>query len=114
MARTSIAINELQSFGRGLSGALSTTAADATNDMVWSVNQGRDFLWIRNPSGSGATCNVTVGATSVAVEQDEDWIFGPFDPLTYNEDDNTVNVDLDFDTTVIIAVIRLPARYSRG
>ncbi len=95
------------------------SSADATNDH--SVANGRGDVFVHVVNGGGGAINVTVPTPSTAVQgltiedpvinvpAGEDRFIGPFDLGNFNQSDGSgIYVDLDSDTSVTIAAIRLP------
>lgn len=95
------------------------SSADATNDH--SVANGRGDVMIHVVNGGGGAINVTVptpataaqGLTiqdpTISVPAGQDRFIGPFDLGVFNQSDGTgVYIDLDSDTSVTIAALRLP------
>lgn len=115
MARTAIAVQEIQFLG---SGAIAFTAADATNGMMFP-NDGRTVLLIKNGGAGAITVTVTsvpdeygrTGDLIISVAAGEERIVGPLRPALFNQrsgaDQGTVYVGFSAATSVTVAAPRL-------
>lgn len=118
MARTAIAITEVGN--QGSKNPITYTAGDAANDHAFE-NTGREVLLVKN----GATdVQVTVHAVPdeagrevdivATVSANTEALFGPFKPAWWNQrsgvDQGKIQVDIDDDTNVELAVFRLTHR----
>ena len=111
MARTSIPVTDQPNEG---STEISYTSGDATNDMKF-VNTGTVILLV---SVGGTQTQITVKAVAdmagrsvdeTVTTTSNEVIFGPFTQSWWNQQDGTdeVYVDLDNDTDVNVAALRL-------
>lgn len=112
MARTDLTIYEI-----GITGVTPTFVAAIADGHMW-LGRGNEFIVVKN--GSGASMNVTVQAPGkwkgidltdqvIAVGAgSEEWI-GPFPQGVFSQGaDGKVYVDYSLETSVTIAVVRLP------
>jgi hypothetical protein len=113
MARTALTVQDIDNDGLHAT----YTSGDATNDHEFANARGDVFLHVLN--GGASPCVVDIITTfereGLALEDaggsvpaGEDWFFGPFDPGLYNQSTGLVYVDLDQDSSVTLAAIRLP------
>ena len=120
MARTLIPLNTIAR--AGIQPAL--TAGDDANEMYF-VNDGRTFIYVLNTGGASNLTFITPGTVdthaianrtvAVAVHATGGMFIGPFPPSVWNnagaaaEDNGTVHIDIDDDTTLTLGAFRLPA-----
>lgn len=98
--------------------AITFTTADAGNDHDFD-NSGNDFLWIQNDGGGAVQVTVVsvadpfgrTGDIVMSVGAAARGVAGPFpQPLFNQSGGRRVNVLLDIDTSVTLAVIRYDPR----
>ena len=110
----------VQSIGfLGSIAAVSFTTGDAGNDHDF-VNTGHEILWVQN--GGGGAVQVTVVSVACSHGRSSDIVMsvaaagrgtaGPFPTTLFNQTNGRVNVLLDIDTSVTLAVIRFDPRTS--
>ncbi len=109
----------IQSIGfLGSIAAVSFTAGDAGNDHDFD-NSGNDFLWVQNDGGGAVQVTIVsvadpfgrTGDIVMSVAAAGRGVAGPFPgPLFNQSGGKRVNVLLDIDTSVTLAVIRYDPR----
>ena len=96
----------------GLNSAYS--AASASGDSF--VNTGREFLHVKNGSGSSVTVTIATEQTveglavadaTVTIPAGEDRFIGPFATNTFNDSDRQVNFTYSSETSVTVAVMNI-------
>lgn len=120
-ARTEITVQQLPENGAAFStlGQIAFTAGDSTNGMKFK-NSGREMIILRNGNAAtrtatvlgvrdenGRTGNVVLTAPAFATPVDGIAYGGPYPEALFGSD---LEFDLDADTNLSIAVVRLPGR----
>ncbi len=113
MARGTLTVLEIAR--AGLVGAL--VAADDTDGHKF-LNDGRTFLLVLNTAVACTLTFQTPGTVDglaiaertvvIAIHATDHVLIGPFPPGDYNQSNGMVFVDVDTETTVTLAAVRLP------
>jgi hypothetical protein len=115
MARTAIPVQTLSSKHGGEVEDLTWTAADDVNNMEY-VGTGNEIVLIKNASGgsldvvfkSVADPYERTGDLTVSTGASDQSVAGRFPRLLWNQSDGLVDIDIADDTSLSLAVIRLP------
>jgi hypothetical protein len=114
MARTAIPVEDIILGGL----VASYTTGDATNDHEFRNDRGDLILHVVNGGGSACVVDIITPFTRAGLALDDaggsvanatDRFFGPFDPAVFNTSTGLVEVDIDQDASVTLAVLRLPS-----
>lgn len=110
MARADLTVQEISRSG------LNPSYTAAATDGHSVENTGREFIHVKNGSGSSVTVTIQTPGTvdglavadrTVAVPASGERMIGPFAPGDYNQDDDAIYVDYSAITTVTIAAVQL-------
>lgn len=113
MARTALTVQVIDLDGL----VASYTSGDATNDHEFQNDRGDIILHVKNAGASPCVVDIITAATFAGLALDDaggtvatgtEAFFGPFDPALFNQSTGLVNVDLDQDSSVTLAALRLP------
>lgn len=111
MARSALTIQNITR-----SGIEPTYAAWGTDDHYFPNEGKRTFIHVFNGDASQHTVTIQTPKTvdglaiaerTVAIPASEDRMIGPFPTEWYNQADNTVYIDIDDNTSVTVAALRL-------
>lgn len=113
MARTPLTVQDIDNDGL----KATYTSGDATDDHEFQNDRGDVFLHVLNGGASACVVDIITTYTAAGLALDdaggsvpagEDWFFGPFNPALFNQSTGLVNVDIDQDSSVTLAAIRMP------
>lgn len=112
MARTAIALQDIPT--QGHIGNITMSAADAANDHT-IANNGQVLLLCENADAAPHTITIVSVADFAGRVQDivqavaagDFAIFGPFKPAWWNQAGGLLHVDIDTDTAVTFAALRI-------
>lgn len=116
MPRTELTVTQMDfTDGQTVSGA--EASADSANGMVFTNTSGDVFLFVANGDTSAKTLTVITGQTvtsatltvqdpTYTIPAGDEVFIGPFPTTTFNQSDDTVQVDIDDDTSVTISAIQ--------
>lgn len=113
MARTPLPVQDIVLAGL----VASYVTGDATNDHEFQNDRGDLILHVINGGGSACVVDIISPFTRAGLALDDaggsvangtDEFFGPFDPAVFNNSTGLVDVDIDQDASVTLAILRLP------